>query len=161
MRRLRRSTTTSEMGCIARRSIAAACPTSPTRWAVAVRSRPERQGLCHFPSHDEEDDHKVRGKAERFADHYTQATLFWKSQSDVEKQHIINAFRFELSRVQVPAVRERMVSGLMNVASELAQSVAHRFGHARDANADAESHGAGRHARSLGVGGALPVRTAW
>ena len=75
-----------------------------------------------------EDDHKVRGKAERFADHYTQATLFWKSQSDVEKQHIINAFRFELSRVQTPAVRERMVSGLMNVASELAQSVATGLG---------------------------------
>ena len=58
----------------------------------------------------------MRGKAERFADHYTQATLFWNSQTDVEKQHIINAFRFELSRVQTPAVRERMVSGLMNVA---------------------------------------------
>ena len=34
----------------------------------------------------------------------------------VEQQHIINAFRFELSKVQTPAVRERMVSGLMNVA---------------------------------------------
>jgi catalase len=70
----------------------------------------------------------VRGKAERFADHYTQATLFWNSQTDVEKQHIINAFRFELSRVQTPAVRERMVSGLMNVASELAEAVATGLG---------------------------------
>jgi catalase len=42
----------------------------------------------------------------------------------VEKQHIINAFRFELSRVQTPAVRERMVSGLMNVATALAEAVA-------------------------------------
>ena len=81
----------------------------------------------------------MRGKAERFADHYTQATLFWNSQTDVEKQHIISAFRFELSRVQTPAVRERMVSGLMNVAPELAEARRGRARHARDAGADAES----------------------
>jgi catalase len=81
-----------------------------------------------FPEPREGGDHKVRGKAERFADHYTQATLFWKSQTDVEKQHIINAFRFELSRVQTPAVRQRMVSGLLNVASELAEAVAAGLG---------------------------------
>jgi catalase len=85
-------------------------------------------GFVSFPEPREEDDHKVRGKAERFADHYTQATLFWNSQTDVEKQHIINAFRFELSRVQTPAVRHRMVSGLMNVATELAESVAAGLG---------------------------------
>ena len=85
-------------------------------------------GFVSFPEAREEGDHKVRGKAERFADHYTQATLFWNSQTDVEKQHIINGFRFELSRVQTPAVRERMVSGLMNVAAELAESVAAGLG---------------------------------
>ena len=85
-------------------------------------------GFVSFPEPREDGDHKVRGKAERFADHYTQATLFWNSQTDVEKQHIINAFRFELSRVQTPAVRERMVSGLMNVAAELAESVAAGLG---------------------------------
>jgi catalase len=81
-----------------------------------------------FPEPREEHDHKVRGKAERFADHYTQATLFWNSQTEVEKQHIINAFRFELSRVQTPAIRERMVSGLMNVAADLATAVASGLG---------------------------------
>ena len=86
------------------------------------------KGFVPFPEPREADDHKVRGKAERFADHYTQATLFWNSQSDVEKQHIINAFRFELSRVQTPAVRERMVSGLLNVARELAEPVAAGLG---------------------------------
>jgi catalase len=85
-------------------------------------------GFVSFPEPREERDHKVRGKAERFADHYTQATLFWNSQTDVEKQHIINAFRFELSRVQTPAIRERMVSGLMNVAPELATAVATGLG---------------------------------
>jgi catalase len=81
-----------------------------------------------FPEPRQDGDHKVRGKAERFADHYTQATLFWNSQTDVEKQHIVNAFRFELSRVQTPAIRERMVSGLMNVAAELAEPVAAGLG---------------------------------
>jgi catalase len=85
-------------------------------------------GFVSVPERTEPDAHKVRGKAERFADHYTQATLFWKSQTDVEKTHIINAFRFELSRVQTPAVRERMVSGLMNVAPELAKAVAEGLG---------------------------------
>src|SRR5687768_313170 len=85
-------------------------------------------GFVSFPEPREESDHKVRGKAERFADHYTQATLFWNSQTDVEKQHIINAFRFELSRVQTPAIRERMVSGLINVAAELAEAVAAGLG---------------------------------
>jgi catalase len=85
-------------------------------------------GFVSFPESRVEGDHKVRGKAERFADHYTQATLFWNSQTDVEKQHIINAFRFELSRVQTPAVRERMVSGLMNVAAALAEGVAAGLG---------------------------------
>jgi catalase len=71
---------------------------------------------------------KMRGKPERFADHYTQATLFWNSQTPVEQRHIINAFRFELTKVQVPAIRRRMVAGLMNVASELAEAVAAGLG---------------------------------
>jgi catalase len=85
-------------------------------------------GFVSFPARVEKDDHKVRGKAERFADHYTQATLFFNSQTPVEQQHIINAFRFELSKVQVPAIRERMVSGLMNVSAELAEAVAEGLG---------------------------------
>jgi catalase len=67
---------------------------------------------------------KVRGNPERFADHYTQATLFWNSQTPVEKAHIVRAFRFELTRVQTPAIRQRMVSVLVNVAQELAEAVA-------------------------------------
>ncbi|CAN5772786.1 catalase HPII [soil metagenome] len=87
-----------------------------------------RAGFVSFPEPTEPEPDKVRGKPEKFADHYTQATLFWNSQTDVEKSHIINAFRFELSRVQVPAVRLRMVSGLMNVAPELAEAVAKGLG---------------------------------
>ena len=74
-----------------------------------------KMGFVSFPEPMARDADKVRGKPERFADHYTQATLFFNSQTPVEQQHIINAFRFELSKVQVPAIRERMVLGLMNV----------------------------------------------
>jgi len=85
-------------------------------------------GFVSFAEPRQPDDHKVRGHAEKFADHYTQARLFWNSQTPVEQQHIVNAFRFELSRVQTPAVRERMISGLRNVAPELAEPVANGLG---------------------------------
>jgi len=84
------------------------------------------QGFMSFPQEVEE--HKVRGKPEKFAEHYNQATLFWNSQSDVEKLHIIRAYRFELTKVQTNAVRERVVAQLRNVAEELAQAVAEGLG---------------------------------
>jgi catalase len=71
---------------------------------------------------------KVRGKPEKFAEHYLQARLFWESQTPVEQAHIVRGFRFELTRVQTPAVRERMVASLANVAPELAQRVAEGLG---------------------------------
>lgn len=83
-------------------------------------------GFMSFPEAVSED--KVRGKPEKFAEHYAQATLFFDSQTDVEKAHIAAAFRFELSKVGVPAIRERMVSSLINVSQELATEVAAGLG---------------------------------
>jgi catalase len=71
---------------------------------------------------------EVRAKPEKFAEHYNQARLFFDSQTDVERAHIIAAFRFELSKVTVPAIRERTVSMLANVSRELAQGVASGLG---------------------------------
>ncbi len=71
---------------------------------------------------------KVRGNPEKFADHYTQATLFYRSQSDIEKQHILRGFRFELTKVQTPAIRERMVSSLANVDEVFATTLAGELG---------------------------------
>jgi catalase len=71
---------------------------------------------------------KVRGKPERFADHYSQATLFWNSQTPIEKRHIIRGFRFELTKVQVPAIRQRVVAMLANVDRELAATLAADLG---------------------------------
>jgi catalase len=83
-------------------------------------------GFRSFPQPVRED--KVRGKPEKFADHYTQATLFWRSQTDIEKAHIVRAFRFELTKVQTAAIRERVVAMLANVADDLAQAVANGLG---------------------------------
>ena len=83
-------------------------------------------GFVSFPQPVEED--KVRGKPEKFAEHYAQATLFFNSQTAAEKAHIVAAFRFELSKVSVPAIRERMVASLVNVSSGLAAGVAAGLG---------------------------------
>jgi catalase len=83
-------------------------------------------GFRSFPEPMAED--KVRGKPEKFAEHYAQATLFWKSQSALEQQHIVRAYRFELTKVRITAIRERVVAQLRNVAEELAQAVADGLG---------------------------------
>ena len=84
------------------------------------------KGFVSFPQPVHED--KVRGKPEKFADHYTQATLFFNSQTSVEQAHIIASFRFELSKLTVPAIRERMVASLVNVSLPLATAVAQGLG---------------------------------
>lgn len=71
-----------------------------------------------------EDSAKVRAKPELFAEHYNQARLFYESQSPVEKNHIAAAFRFELSKVTVPAIRERTLAMLRNASEDLATRVA-------------------------------------
>lgn len=71
---------------------------------------------------------KMRGKAERFAEHYAQAKLFWMSQTPHEQDHIVHAFQFELTRVQTPAIRARVVSLLVNVDAALAERVAFGLG---------------------------------
>lgn len=83
-------------------------------------------GFVSFPAPVYED--KVRGNPEKFAEHYTQATLFFDSQTPVEQAHIIAAFRFELSKVTVPAIRERMLSSLANVSAALVGGVAAGLG---------------------------------
>jgi catalase len=71
---------------------------------------------------------KLRVKPEKFAEHYAQARLFYVSQTAGEKQHIIDAFRFELTRVQTPAIRRRVVAQLRNVDEGLAMAVASGLG---------------------------------
>jgi catalase len=71
---------------------------------------------------------KVRGRPEKFAEHYSQARLFFESQTPQEQDHIVGGFRFELSKVTVPAIRKRMLSSLRNVSDALASAVADGLG---------------------------------
>jgi catalase len=84
------------------------------------------QGFNTFP--EPVSGRKVRGKSELFADHYSQARLFWISQTPPEQAHIIAALRFELTRVQTPAIRVRVVASLVHINLALATAVADGLG---------------------------------
>ena len=71
---------------------------------------------------------KLRKRAETFADHYSQARLFYRSQTEPEQKHIISAFAFELAKVQTKAIRTRMLGHLANVDPTLHAGVAEALG---------------------------------
>ena len=67
---------------------------------------------------------KVRERSPSFADHFSQATQFWNSMSDWEKDHIAAAFSFELNQVVDEGVRNRTMNEiLVNIAPDLAEMV--------------------------------------
>jgi catalase len=74
------------------------------------------------------DAQKVRARSRSFFDHFSQAALFFHSQAPYEQQHIVNALRFELGKVEVPAIRERMTYMLSQVDRSLADQVAQELG---------------------------------
>jgi catalase len=78
--------------------------------------------------HERIDAQKVRARSQSFFDHFSQATLFFNSQSMPEKNHIINAFRFELGKLETPAIRERVLGMLTRVDQTLAEKVAEGLG---------------------------------
>ena len=88
------------------------------------------QGFMSLAKRQDQDERsdKVRGAPEKFAEHYAQATLFFESQTPVEQAHIAAAFRFELSKLTVPAIRERVLSSLVNASPALAAQVAAGLG---------------------------------
>ncbi|MBI1406979.1 MAG: catalase [Caulobacter sp.] len=67
---------------------------------------------------------KVRLRAETFADHYSQARLFYRSQTEIEQAHLASAIVFELSKCQMEHVRNRILGNLRNVDESLAKRVA-------------------------------------
>jgi catalase len=67
---------------------------------------------------------KVRERSPTFSDHFSQATQFWNSMSDWEKDHIAAAFAFELNQVVDDGVRNRTMNEiLVNIDEELAKMV--------------------------------------
>jgi catalase len=97
----------------------------PNSWGVGPRESQER-GHRSFP--EEIEGIKQRIRSETFADHYSQARQFFISQTKPEQDHIVAALTFELSKCEVPAIRERMVAHLLNIHDELATKVAAGLG---------------------------------
>ena len=97
----------------------------PNSFGEGPRKSPER-GFRSFA--DVEEGQKVRLRPESFADHYSQARLFYDSQTVPEQRHIAAALTFELSKVETLVIRERMVSHLLNIDEGLAETVADKLG---------------------------------
>ena len=96
----------------------------PNSWSLkdgGPRESPEN-GFRSYPV--EEEGAKLRVRSETFADHYSQARQFYLSQTDVEQNHIVAALTFELSKVEMPYIRTRVVSHLLNIDTNLAKKVA-------------------------------------
>jgi catalase len=70
----------------------------------------------------------VRLRAESFADHYSQARLFYRSQTEPEQKHIAQALIFELSKVETEAIRFRMLGHLAWIDETLAEQVTRGLG---------------------------------
>ena len=86
----------------------------------------DQGGYVHYPERVE--GHKIRERSASFGDHFSQASLFWQSQSDPEKEHIVQALQFELSMVESKEIRTRIIGLLANIAPELAAHVAAAVG---------------------------------
>jgi catalase len=86
-----------------------------------------QQGFAHMQERLE--GHKIRQRSETFSDHFSQATLFFKSLTPPEQEHLIAALQFEVGMVERAEVRERVVSQVLaNIDTELAIRVAQAVG---------------------------------
>ena len=91
----------------------------------APRENPAR-GFTSFP--EQIDATKQRKRAETFADHYSQARMFFRSMTEPEQQHMISAFAFELAHVETKAIRLRMLGHLKNIDANLHAGVTDALG---------------------------------
>jgi catalase len=83
-------------------------------------------GYQSFPTPVDGELRRVRPAS--FADHFSQARQFYVSQTEIEQMHMAEALVFELSKVETPRIRERVVAQLRNVDEELAAEVASGLG---------------------------------
>ena len=90
-----------------------------------------KAGFVSYPEPVEGE--KVRARSPSFADHYTQARLFWQSMTPPEQTHIVGAFAFEVGKVEIPAIRQRVLGRLDLVHKDLGWAVAEALGMAGEA----------------------------
>ncbi len=83
-------------------------------------------GFTSFPEKIEA--HKIRERSASFFDHFSQAKLFFNSQSEPEKNHITDALSFELGKLELISIRERMLYFISQIDEGLAAAVAYNIG---------------------------------
>ncbi|QTD41276.1 catalase [Sporosarcina sp. Te-1] len=83
-------------------------------------------GYVHYA--EKVDGRVIQGRSESFQDHFSQARLFWNSMSPPEKQHIMDAFIFEVGKVKSESVRQQVVDMFVHVDEELARRLADAVG---------------------------------
>jgi catalase len=94
-----------------------------------AKGYPKEDKSKGFVSYNERvDAHKVRARSPSFSDHFSQAKLFWNSQTPIEQEHIVSAFQFELSKLETPAIRERILGHLAKIDKNLTAKVANHLG---------------------------------
>jgi catalase len=98
----------------------------PSSLGADVKHESQGRGYQTFAAPEEGEQLRVR--PESFADHYSQARLFFASQTEPEQNHIVSALVFELSKCLVPRVREAVLSRLIHINQDLAMRVAAGLG---------------------------------
>lgn len=83
-------------------------------------------GLEHYA--EKVEGRVIQARSESFKDHFSQARMFWNSMSPPEKQHIINAFSFEVGKVNSVSVRQQVVDMFSNVDQAMATAIANNVG---------------------------------
>lgn len=89
-------------------------------------SSEEEGGYVHYQ--EKVEGRKIQARSESFADHFSQAKLFWNSMSITEKKHIVDAFSFEVGKVKSMNVRQQVVDMFANVDIGLATAIAEAVG---------------------------------
>ena len=111
----------------------------PNRFEAAPPRKPQEGGFVSYPQKTE--GIKARMISAKFKEHINQAQLFWNSMSQIEKNHIIRAFSFELDHCEDPVVYERLAGRLTEVDIGLAQAVAEMVGAPTPEKATRANHG--------------------
>jgi catalase/putative intracellular protease/amidase len=83
-------------------------------------------GFVHYAERVE--GHKIRERSQSFQDHFSQATLFLNSMSEIEREHLVKAAHFELGKVQSKEVKERVLGLFAHIDLEFAKQVAAGLG---------------------------------
>ncbi|KAJ9136916.1 Catalase [Pleurostoma richardsiae] len=111
----------------------------PNRYEVSAPATKEEGGYVEYA--EKIAGIKARTKSEKFKEHFSQPQLFWNSMSQVEKNHMINAFAFELDHCDDPIVYDRMVQRLADIDLGLAQTIAEMVGGNAPEKAGRLNHG--------------------